>query len=165
MEIKLHNKFNVGKNNLFYNKAKQTSIGFDRVGVPNTLKGKSLSEEHKNKLKISKQEYYNYNESYRIGKTIFELFVNPEETKIKMSNSAKNRKTKCRVKHYILISPDKVEIECIGNLKETVNNLNLSLNVLKRFKNNIVPIPNNYRTHYNTKLRQNTTGWALIEIQ
>lgn len=32
LEIKLHNKFNVGKNPLFYNKAKQTSKGFDTTG-------------------------------------------------------------------------------------------------------------------------------------
>lgn len=33
MEIKLHNKFNVGISESFYNKAKQTSVGFDRSGV------------------------------------------------------------------------------------------------------------------------------------
>lgn len=32
-EIKLHNKFNVGTNPHFYNKAKQTSTGFDRTGL------------------------------------------------------------------------------------------------------------------------------------
>src|SRR5574344_1780003 len=33
LEIKLHNKFDVGKNNLFYNKAKQSAIGFDTTGL------------------------------------------------------------------------------------------------------------------------------------
>lgn len=33
IEILLHAKFNVGVNESFYNKAKQTSIGFDRSGI------------------------------------------------------------------------------------------------------------------------------------
>ena len=33
MEIRLHTKFDVGKNIKFYNKAKQTSTGFDTTGV------------------------------------------------------------------------------------------------------------------------------------
>ena len=32
LEIKLHNKFNVGVNESFYNKVKQTSTGFDTTG-------------------------------------------------------------------------------------------------------------------------------------
>lgn len=32
-EMKLHNKFNVGINSSFYNKAKQTSCGYDRTGT------------------------------------------------------------------------------------------------------------------------------------
>lgn len=32
-EIKLHNRFDVGKNPSFYNKAKQTSQGFDTTGI------------------------------------------------------------------------------------------------------------------------------------
>jgi len=33
LEIKLHNKFNVGINESFYNKVKQSSTGFDRSGI------------------------------------------------------------------------------------------------------------------------------------
>lgn len=33
LEIKLHNKFNVGSNESFYNKSKQTSTGFDTTGI------------------------------------------------------------------------------------------------------------------------------------
>lgn len=42
LEIKLHNKFNVGVNESFYNKAKQTSTGFDTTGT-------TRSQELKNK--------------------------------------------------------------------------------------------------------------------
>ena len=43
LEIKLHNKFNVGVNESFYNKAKQTSIFYDTTGIP-------LSSERRTKL-------------------------------------------------------------------------------------------------------------------
>ena len=32
-EIYLHNFYDVGKNPMFYNRAKQTSVGFDRSGI------------------------------------------------------------------------------------------------------------------------------------
>lgn len=43
LEIKLHAKFNVGINESFYNKAKQTSIFYDKTGIP-------LSSEHRAKM-------------------------------------------------------------------------------------------------------------------
>lgn len=36
LEIKLHNKFNVGINETFYNQVKQTSSGFDTAGIKYT---------------------------------------------------------------------------------------------------------------------------------
>lgn len=59
-EILLHKLNNVAANPSYYNKACQTSTGFDTSGVPipisirqkisNTLKGRIFSEEHKSKL-------------------------------------------------------------------------------------------------------------------
>ena len=43
LEVKLHKKFNVKLHQKFYNKANQTSTGFDRTGVSST-------EEHKRKI-------------------------------------------------------------------------------------------------------------------
>jgi len=43
-EIRLHDKFDVAKNPLFYNKSKQTNTGFDTTGT-------TLSEEHKAKIR------------------------------------------------------------------------------------------------------------------
>lgn len=84
LEIKLHHKFNVGINTNFYNKVKQTSTGFDNTGIimseaqrkkisdrhkgtkmhDNTkiaiskaIKGKSLSNEHKEKISNSNKKY------------------------------------------------------------------------------------------------------------
>jgi len=47
-EISLHEFYNVGQNKRFYNKAKQTSIGFDTSGI-------ELSEEHKRKMSESRK--------------------------------------------------------------------------------------------------------------
>lgn len=61
-EIKLHEMFNVGVNESFYNRSKQTAIGFDRSGVTyqhsveakikigNAHKGKIVSNKTKEKL-------------------------------------------------------------------------------------------------------------------
>lgn len=63
MEIKLHNKFNVGINESFFNKTKQTSTGFDRTGIVFNIdfKGKNnpfYNKKHseKTKEKISKSK-------------------------------------------------------------------------------------------------------------
>lgn len=63
MEIKLHEKFDVAKNDKFYNKAKQTSSGWDTSGfifsdemrkkIGDRTRGTSLSEEHKDKIRKS----------------------------------------------------------------------------------------------------------------
>lgn len=63
LEIKLHSKFDVGLNESFYNRAKQTSTRFDTTGIKHTDEfreknsvaqtGKTLSEEHKIKIAIS----------------------------------------------------------------------------------------------------------------
>lgn len=62
-EIRLHNKFNVGVNPNFYNKAKQTATGFSTYGTKATektrkklskaLTGRTFSEEHKAKISKS----------------------------------------------------------------------------------------------------------------
>jgi hypothetical protein len=51
-EIEMHNKFDVGRNPLFYNRAKQTSIWFDSTGV-----SANFSEEHKEFLRKKRKEY------------------------------------------------------------------------------------------------------------
>lgn len=50
-EIKLHNKFDVGINESFYNRSKQTSSGWDTTGCVSHNKGCHLSEERKEHLR------------------------------------------------------------------------------------------------------------------
>lgn len=58
LEIRLHNKFNVGVNESFYNRAKQTSVGWDTTGISSTpligekngMYGKTHTEEVRKKL-------------------------------------------------------------------------------------------------------------------
>ena len=46
-EIRLHNKFNVGVNENFYNRAKQTSTGWDNTGIKHTVESRQkMSDRH-----------------------------------------------------------------------------------------------------------------------
>lgn len=111
LEIKLHFKFDVGTNEAFYNKSKQTNKGFDTTGKavyineyglsellyvneakkrglkgffagnPSHLKGKKLSLEHR--LKLSESHKGDKNHNYGIPKT--------DEIKQKISNSNKGK--------------------------------------------------------------------------
>lgn len=49
-EIRLHYKFDVGVNENFYNKAKQSTAGADRTGISPANKGKARSDEVKKKV-------------------------------------------------------------------------------------------------------------------
>lgn len=106
MECKLHEKFNVGVNPMFYNKVKQTSTKFDTSGVTLTLehknkisqsligrppvnKGKACSEETKAKLSALKKG----KPSNRKGCTL------KEEQKKKLSKALKKNTNSLNVKH------------------------------------------------------------------
>lgn len=70
LEIELHEKFNVGVNESFYNRAKQTSTGWDTSGMrfseeekdrryrgkPSPMKGKKMTEESKQKMRKPKSK-------------------------------------------------------------------------------------------------------------
>lgn len=70
LEIKLHNKFDVGINESFYNRCKQTSKGFDRTGMKTDLtnehklkiskanKGRKFSQKHKENISLSRKKGY-----------------------------------------------------------------------------------------------------------
>jgi len=54
-EILLHEKYDVGKNPMFYNKAKQTSAKFDRTGLKRTAKSKDEQSKRMTGKKYSKE--------------------------------------------------------------------------------------------------------------
>jgi len=98
LEIKLHLKFDVGLNENFYNRAKQTSTGFDTTGLH-----WKLSNETKNKM----SKYASTNNNFKgkkHSKENIELFsklrkgkpqqggvkFHSEETKLKISQNHKN---------------------------------------------------------------------------
>ena len=110
LEIKLHNKFNVGINESFYNRAKQSSLGFDTSGIKysderkerirkrmienNHFRGKKLSDEHKLKLSLSHMGSKNHN--YGLEKTA--------EIKKKISESNKGKVMSQEAKQKISIA-------------------------------------------------------------
>jgi hypothetical protein len=56
LEVKLHKRYNVAKNESFYNRAKQTSTGFcfDSTGENNPMYGKNHTLKSKKKISINK---------------------------------------------------------------------------------------------------------------
>ena len=74
-EIILHNKFDIAKNPKFYNKSKQTSVGWDTSGYKHSAETKKKMSKSANNRSI--------------------------ETKINMSNAAKNRYSNGRVNPLI----------------------------------------------------------------
>jgi hypothetical protein len=74
LEIKLHSKFDVGVNPSFYNRAKQTSVGWDTTGIP-VWAGRKHTEETKRKLSEIRKKVTGWNHT--------------NETKAKMSNAKK----------------------------------------------------------------------------
>lgn len=93
-EIKLHDEFDVAKNPLFANRAKQTSIKFSRAGV----KSGPLSEEHKLKISLASSKYRATSETkLKIGKAHAGKKISLE-TRKKISISHQNRTPEHRIK-------------------------------------------------------------------
>lgn len=116
-EIELHNFYDVAKNHLFWNKAKQTAVGFDTSGTTQSeelklkkslkTKGRPKSAEHKEKIRqahLGKVKTEEHCKALSIAKTGSKCHDNTriaaskkwkgkpktEEQKLKMSLSAKN---------------------------------------------------------------------------
>lgn len=85
LEIKLHNIHNVAVNPCFYNRSKQTSVGWDTTG----LKGRVVSEETRAKIGKANKGNVPHNKggtSHMKGKT------HTDATKEKMSKARKDKK-------------------------------------------------------------------------
>ena len=101
LEIKLHNKFDVAKNESFYNRAKQTSTGFDPTGTKlSDERKKQISESSKGRI-FSESSKQKMSETRRGEKNAMYCKPKSEETKQKISNSLKNRKLSNDVKQKI----------------------------------------------------------------
>ena len=100
LEIKLHDEFNVAVNELFYNRAKQSSTKFDTTGTTHSdetidkmKKGQSIrpkmTSEHRDKiskaLKGRKKSHEHIKKLKDAKKNV------SEETRLKMSEAQKNR--------------------------------------------------------------------------
>lgn len=76
-EAELHSKFDVAKNVNFYNKAKQTSLGFDTTGTVRPIelnlahsakiKGRKYTEEHRRKIAIANSKPLSLERRLKIG--------------------------------------------------------------------------------------------------
>ena len=91
-EIKLHIKFSVGSNLTFYNKSRQTAIGFDRTGC---LQPEGFGEKHSRDISGEKHPFFGKTHSEftknKISKSLTGI-VQSSETKLKRSVAMKGKK-------------------------------------------------------------------------
>jgi hypothetical protein len=139
LEIKLHNKFDVGINENFYNRSKQTSTGFDVTG-----RTFSMSEETKRKisekLKGRKKEPFSEEHKENIKRRRKDQIIT-EEHKRNLSITAKGREKPPRTKEHrqrlgkiinIFDSNGNLKFECKGNFKEVCDFNKLPFKQLKK---------------------------------
>jgi len=136
LEIKLHDKFNVGVNESFYNRAKQTSIGFDatgQAGVPKTkehnrkvseaLKGKVIPQEVREKISKKLTGRKHTQESInKMKRSYSELGREPmsEQTKEKISEALTGKKLS--EEHKEKIRKNKIGKKLAEEHKEKIRN-------------------------------------------
>lgn len=92
LEIKLHNKFNVGNNTHFYNRAKQTTTKFDTTGC-------KLSDEHKKRCSPLGRKMTQQTKDKIRAKAI-ERLKNPEE-RLKISKGVIGKKRSLAVREQM----------------------------------------------------------------
>ncbi len=119
-EIWLHNRHNVGVNPSYYNKAKQTSNGFDTTGIKNskeTIERKRISglAAHK-KIKNDKNLYEIRSQAIKNG---LERAYN---TKNKMQKHSKNLSIGVK-KYYNELKKDSQKIKNLSKIRKKANKL------------------------------------------
>jgi hypothetical protein len=108
LEIELHNKFNVGVNKSFYNKAKQISSGFSTFGTKH-------SEKTKRQMKLS-----------QTGKKLSNI------TKKRMSFSSNGSKNPSAKKINVYNKVGKLIFNCYGNFEKICKKNNLPFESFKK---------------------------------
>ena len=162
LEIFLHNKFNVGVNESFYNKAKQTSSGWDRSGMKASEKTKALQKEiqnkpeYKNNLRTKLYERLSepnwYKNKFMAGIDKIKETKNSIEWKESVGLSASDKMVKTKRMNntlpifeknpkakiiHIYDSENNLKFVCHGNFKNICIGNNLPFNQLKSsYQNN-----------------------------
>ncbi len=156
LEIKLHNKLNVGVNKSFYNKSKQTSSGFDMSGRKHTKKTKIKMSKNKKLFHPmlgrtgNKSPIYGIKKPKGMGQKLSESIrgdnhwnygkTTSKETKEKISKSSKGLRTgKLNTSAKMINiynSCNKLMFKCNGTFSKTCKDNNLPLSALtKSYKN------------------------------
>jgi len=181
LEIKLHNKFNVGVNESFYNRSKQTSTGFDRKGVEpwnKNIKNPYTSETIKNMKKTKKNNPYKpsdemkkYLSTINTGKLNgFYSKKHTKKTKEKWNRKGTQRGSKNHNSKIINIfnSSGELKFVCEGNFIEVCKNNKLPAKLAYSYKNNGTPIytnvPNATKSLLINKDLYKFKGWYALII-
>lgn len=146
-ETILHEKFSVQTNESFYNKAKNTLMGF-------SVEGRKQSDEHKAKITVSKIGKVNFKniitgETGRIDKELFDLddnlitlnkgVIRTEETKQKLSKAKKGTKLSEEHKKNIGIGSSKryEDEEFYNKFRKVMSDVNKDINKIEKARKTI----------------------------
>lgn len=156
-EIRLHNEYNVHINEIFYNRSKQSSTGWDTAGLTGEKSfrfGVKSSDETKEKIRQA-----------NIGKKLpleqklkRRAYKHTDEAKIKIS---KNHPTGNKGVHnpmskiWLVSNPEKTEFIIDSGLVKFCKKHGLKEHILKSFISRPV----------NSKIHKYMNGWQLDEIQ
>lgn len=146
-EIKMHNKFDVAVNEQFYNKAKQTSVGFDTTGISpsaekrehmsSIMKGRIFTDEWKEKISKSKigikrsKETIEKVRKANIGKIAWNKGIpRSEEVKQKISKTKQGHTTSSETKLKLSIAGKK-QVICVetGIIYDSINSASKAVGI------------------------------------
>lgn len=157
LEIRLHDKFDVAKNPLFYNKAKQTAVKFTTAGTKASLStrvkqskaltGRTFSPEHKAKISAA-------NKNRTITAATRQKFSQQNKNKVVVKHSVTGEVLRVDTTDPRYVSKELVSI----NLGKTSSEVTKQKQLAKRIKS-----ANIYCFHTNSLIAENVvlSYWAV----
>jgi len=168
LEIKLHNKFDVGVNEHFYNRAKQTSTGFDFSGAKHSIETKTQIRlklvNKKRPFDVCKKISKGRNKIQSNGKTVAENSASKIATNrikngtVNIQKGIKNNNAKTI---HIFNKQHELMFECKGNFNETCKSNNLLMSALTRSYQKETILISSKITKFNEKF----DGWYAKVIK
>ncbi len=154
-EIQLHNFFDIAKNPKYYNRAKQTSEGFDTTGFVSAMDTRT-----NNSIQISKYDFEIY--EYYVGATSGS--TQTEESNNKRSKTTSKTKIKNAVTWNIFDNKNVLRFTAKGNLMEICKINNLPYESLRASKNNTKGLYNSNMANPQSKW-MGYKGWTIMEAK
>lgn len=158
-EIRLHNKFEVGSNKEFYNRSKQTSIGFYITGYKHSKSDEGKKNIQKAQRKIDRTKENNSFFGKTHSKKSMKQMVN---NRIK-NNGVYHPKGNHTAKTFLFISPEGKEFIIFNGAKKFSESKNINFKLIRKCNGEKYTLSKHARNV--TDATQNSVGWSVTEIK